>query len=314
MRNKKLVCIGGGHGLSTILRGIKNIDNLDISAIVTVADSGGSTGRIRKYYDIPAMGDIRNVLVAFAEQEPVLQELMDYRFKGEGEEDVLGHNLGNLILTALADNYGSLHAGISILSDILKVRGRIIPASNENITLFAKMEDDTIVMGESNIPHRDNRIKQVFYQHDVKATVEAITAINEADYILYGIGSVYTSILPIIIINEIKEAIKNSKAKKIYFCNTMTQPGETEGYNLENHVNAIIRHGSEVDYVLKANDEIPIHLLERYKFEGSEAVNVEQENHRYKIMDFDLLCFKEDLIRHDPAKIKICIENVLKEL
>lgn len=312
--NKKLVVIGGGHGLATMLRGIKQLDDLDISAIVTVADSGGSTGRIRKYYDIPAMGDLRNVLVAFACDETILKELLDYRFKGELEEDLLGHNLGNLILTALSDKYGGLHEGIKVLSDFLKVKGKIIPASNQNIDLFAKMDDGTIVKGESNIPNRNNRIKKVFYQEKVLANKEAVKAIDEADYIIYGIGSLFTSVLPIVIIDEIKKALKNSKAKKIYFCNNMTQPGETEGYNLEAHVDALIRTGVKVDCVIKAKDDIPTNLTTKYLKEGSFPVTVSRAIHDYKIYQYELLTFNDDYIRHDPQKIKDCIKEVLEDI
>ena len=312
--NKKLVVIGGGHGLATMLRGIKQLDDLDISAIVTVADSGGSTGRIRKYYDIPAMGDLRNVLVAFACDETILKELLDYRFKGELEEDLLGHNLGNLILTALSDKYGGLHEGIKVLSDFLKVKGKIIPASNQNIDLFAKMDDGTIVKGESNIPNRNNRIKKVFYQEKVLANKEAVKAIDEADYIIYGIGSLFTSVLPIVIIDEIKKALKNSKAKKIYFCNNMTQPGETEGYNLEAHVDALIRTGVKVDCVIKAKDDIPTNLTTKYLKEGSFPVTVSRAIHDYQIYQYELLTFNDDYIRHDPQKIKDCIKEVLEDI
>ena len=174
----KVVVIGGGHGQSVILRGIKFIQDIQISAIVTVADDGGSTGRLRRQFHIPAMGDIRAVLIALAESETLLKNLMEYRFEGDPDPDqedqgVMGHNLGNLILTALTQSCGSFLESIGILSKILNVRGDIIPATTQVITLFARMADGTIVRGESNIPNMNNRIDTVFYQETVKASEKA---------------------------------------------------------------------------------------------------------------------------------------------
>ena len=314
MKNKKIVIIGGGHGTSTILRGIKYIDNLDISAIITVADDGGSTGRLRQYYNIPAMGDIRNVLISLADSETLIEELMDFRFDGLDEEDVVGHNLGNLILTALTSTTGSFLEAITMLSNVLNVRGEIIPSSLDLITLYARMEDDTIVKGEKNIPNKNNRIKKVYYTNKVKANNHAIDAIKEADYIIYGIGSIYTSILANVIIDEIKDAINKSSAPKIYFSNAMTQPGETDDYSLEEHVEALLHHGSSVDYVIKHNDLIPLDLLNKYKLEGSDEVIIRQSKHKYKILEYSLLSFNNDLVRHDPNKIRLCLEDIFKVL
>lgn len=220
----KVVVIGGGHGQSVILRGIKFIQDIQISAIVTVADDGGSTGRLRRQFHIPAMGDIRAVLIALAESETLLKNLMEYRFEGDPDPDqedqgVMGHNLGNLILTALTQSCGSFLESIGILSKILNVRGDIIPATTQVITLFARMADGTIVRGESNIPNMNNRIDTVFYQETVKASEKAVRAIREADVIIYGIGSIFTSILPNLIIPEIAEAIR-SRTLTAYICAT----------------------------------------------------------------------------------------------
>ena len=201
---KNVVIIGGGHGQSAICRGIKNIENLKISAIVTVADDGGSTGRLRKRFHIPAMGDIRNVMIALAESESLMGNLMDYRFEDtDGDEsDVGGHNLGNLILTALTQQCGSFMEAVQTIGKVLNVKGNIIPATTQVITLYAMMDDGVIVKGEANIPARHNRIRKVFYQEPVHAVPEAVAALKNADLIIYGIGSVYTSILPNIIIDE----------------------------------------------------------------------------------------------------------------
>lgn len=312
---RNIVVIGGGHGQSQICRGIKNIPRTHISAIVTVADDGGSTGRLRRQFNIPAMGDIRNVMIALAEKETLFSNLMDYRFDDPDgtENDVAGHNLGNLILTALTQQSGSFFEAIKIVDDVLNVKGEIIPATTQVITLFARMEDDVIVAGEANIPHIDNRINRVFYDREVHATPEAVEAILNADLIIYGVGSVYTSILPNVIIPEIQDALLKAKAKKVYFCNAMTQPGETDGYSVEDHVNALRKHGVLVDEVIVASDELPKENVQRYLEQYSTPVTLKEKDHDYKIMETELLDFRNGLIRHDAYKIRRAVEKLLEE-
>ena len=307
---KNVVVLGGGHGLSTILRGIRNIPNIDISAIVTVADDGGSTGRIRRRYTIPAMGDVRNVLLALSDSEPLLHDLMNYRFEGEDNMDIAGHSLGNLILTALTNMTGSFHEAIRITSEMLKVNGNIIPSTLQNVTLFARMDDDTIVKGEANIPSYIHHIKNVFYQQDVKANEEAIEAIDKADLIVYGIGSLYTSILPNTIIPGINEALKRSTVQKIYFANCMTQSNETYNYDLKDHLDAFRQHETEVDTVIMHNDRIPEEILLRYAEEDSIEVK-DNGDSGVKVLKFDLLNFDRGLVRHDPKKIAKALESIL---
>ena len=316
MTRKKVVVIGGGHGQSAILRGIKKIEEIDITAIVTVADDGGSTGRLRRHFHIPAMGDIRNVLISLGESETLLATLMDYRFESSGDidEDVMGHNLGNLILTAMTQSCGSFMDSITTLCKVLNVRGDIIPATSQVITLFARMQDGTIVRGESNIPNISNRIREVFYEEKVSATPAAIEAILSADIVVLGIGSVYTSILPNLIIPEIKEALEKSKAKVVYYCNAMTQPGETDGYSMEDHVQAFRHHGSDVDMVVMADDEIPDEILKRYHDEGSIEVKMKENVHDYEIMKCSLLDFSRDLVRHDSDKIRESLKLILERM
>lgn len=316
MTRKKVVVIGGGHGQSAILRGIKKIEEIDITAIVTVADDGGSTGRLRRHFHIPAMGDIRNVLISLGESETLLATLMDYRFESSGDtdEDVMGHNLGNLILTAMTQSCGSFMESITTLCKVLNVRGDIIPATSQVITLFARMQDGTIVRGESNIPNISNRIREVFYEEKVSATPAAIEAILNADVVVLGIGSVYTSILPNLIIPEIKEALEKSKAKVVYYCNAMTQPGETDGYSLEDHVEAFRHHGSDVDMVVMADDEIPDEILQRYHDEGSVEVKMKENVHDYEIMKCSLLDFSRSLVRHDSDKIRESLQLILERM
>ncbi len=311
---KNITVIGGGTGLSVLLRGLKQIEDVNISAIVTVADDGGSTGRLRRQFHIPAMGDIRNVMVALAEEETLFSHLMNYRFDGE-DNDIGGHNLGNLILTALSEESGNFMDAIQTISKVLNVKGDIIPATTQVITLFARMIDGTIVRGESNIPNFDNRIQRVYYEEEVTATPQAIKALKEADVIIIGIGSLYTSVIPNLIIKGITDAIKASKAKRLYFCNAMTQPGETDDYSLEDHVNAIEAHSYKgiVETVLTYKDTISEDILARYQLEGSTPVLVREPTHDYAILEAEMLNFKDKLIRHDPDKIRDILADYLKK-
>ena len=311
--NKRIAIIGGGHGQAAICRGIKNITGADISAIVTVADDGGSTGRLRRQFHIPAMGDIRNVMIALAESETMLGNLMDYRFEDPtgDETDVSGHNLGNLILTAMTQQCGSFLEAVETIGKVLKVKGKIIPATQQVITLFARMNDDVIVRGEANIPTVMNHIRNVFYDCEVRATPAAVKAVDEADLIIYGIGSVYTSILPNVIIPEIREALQRTSAKRIYFCNAMTQPGETDGYSVEDHVQALLDHGAPVDAVIVPEETIPEEVQARYAKMGSTVVDLRRKEHPYKIIRKRLLSFEKGLVRHDPDLIRQAVESIL---
>ncbi len=311
---KHVVVLGGGTGLATMLRGLKNIDGICLTAIVTVADDGGSTGRLRRSFHIPAMGDLRSVMIALAESESVLSNLMSFRFEESSETSELdGHNLGNLILTALTQTSGSFMEAISQISKVLNVKGDILPSTSQVITLFAEMEDGTIVRGESNIPKLRNRIRNVFYESEVRATQQALDALKSADYILYGIGSLYTSILPNLIIKEISDTIRESKAVKVYFCNAMTQPGETASYSMEEHVEAIKEHGENpVDIVIFANDEIPPEVIDRYEDTDAQRVAMRETEHDYVVVAAHLLRFDGGLVRHDSEKIQLIMEYLLQ--
>lgn len=316
-RKKKVVVIGGGHGQSTICRGIKNIKCIDITAIVTVADDGGSTGRLRKQFHIPAMGDIRNVMIALSESETLMTNLMNYRFDDPdgSENDIAGHNLGNLILTAMTQQCGSFLEAIQIIGKVLNVKGKIIPATTQVISLFALMDDGVIVKGEANIPTRDNKIRKVFYDVPVIATPDAIDAILTADLIIYGIGSVYTSILPNVIIPDIRMALSKTKAKKVYFCNAMTQPGETDGYSMEDHVKALNEHGAAVDAVVYPDDTIPDEIRQRYLAKGeSTRVRICEKEHDYQVIRANLLNFETGLVRHDPNLIEKAVLQLVEGL
>lgn len=309
---KNVVIIGGGTGLSVMLRGMKHIDDIRLSAIVTVADDGGSTGRIRDSYQIPAMGDVRHVMCAMAEEEGFFTELMNYRFDGEG--DIAGHNLGNLLLLALSQTSGSFMEAIRTFSRVLKVKGKIIPSTLEIVTLFAIMEDGTIVRGEDNIPKFRNHIDRVFYQRDIKATKESLEAIREADLIIYGIGSLYTSIMPNLIIDEIRNELIANPCRKVYFCNAMSQPGETDNYSVEDHVNAILHHAyaDAVDIVVTNNNTFSKEMLDKYSAMGSAPILLAEQRHPYLVLQRDLMNMDNALIRHDSQKVKAVVEEILR--
>ena len=275
-KDPKVVVIGGGTGLSVLLRGLKKFP-LNLSAIVTVADDGGSTGKLRDLYEIPAPGDIRNVMVSLSEVEPLIEKLLQYRFKN-GNLD--GHAMGNLLLTAVADITGNMVDGIEALSKILNVKGRILPLSNESCILCAEFSDGTIVEGESHLSKINKPIKRVFYKNKVSAYSETLKALKEADYIIFSIGSLYTSIIPNLLIDEVRDIIKESSAKKLYVCNAMEQPGETVDYKVSDHINSINAHCGQniIDYVIVNDEDIPAISLEKYSEQGVKPVIIDEEN------------------------------------
>lgn len=317
----RVVVIGGGTGQSTLLRGLKNCPDIHITAIVTVADDGGSTGRLRRAYHIPAMGDIRAVMIALAESETLLSTLMEYRFRREdlaedGDNDELvGHNLGNIILTAMTKKSGSFMDAITQISKVLNVKGDIVPSTHQVVSLLARMEDGTIVKGENNIPKSRHRIQEVFYDVPVKGSKEAVRAIEKADVVIFGIGSLYTSICCNLIIPEIRKALIKSDALKIYVSNAMTQSGETDGYTLEDHVQAIETHGGiKIDTVIHADDKIPHEILERYVAEETYPVRIGDKNHPYRLLNRKLLNFETSRVRHDPEKIEKVFEDLFRKV
>ncbi|WP_286078664.1 gluconeogenesis factor YvcK family protein [Faecalibaculum rodentium] len=314
---KKIVVLGGGTGLSSMLAGMKKIQDAQVTAIVTVADDGGSTGRIRNAYNVPAMGDIRHVLTAMAQNDNagILQQLMNYRF--EGQEDVGGHSLGNLIFLAMMDITGSFMGAIESLSRVMGVNGTILPCTLDVATLYALMADGTLVRGEKNIPTRDNAIEHVYYQQDVQPYDKALEALREADLIIYGIGSLYTSVIPNLIIPGIPEAIYENPCPKIYFCNAMTQPGETEGYTMEDHVRALEKHSfkNPADLVVLNDTEVSSHVRERYARMGSFPVHSDETAQSYEVWKRPLITLADnERIRHDPEAVRQVVQEILEEL
>ena len=232
----KLAVLGGGTGMSCLLRGLKKLP-FDISAIVSVCDDGSSTGRLREEFHTPAVGDIRKVLISLSENEEEIKKLFDYRFNTSSDLD--GHALGNLLLTGAAEITGNVSDGIELVNSLLKLKGKVIPLTEDNVILMAEMEDGKIIEGEHNITEYEKNIKNIFYKEEPKVLDEVIYEIEHADLIILSMGSLYTSLLPNLICDEVKVAIDNSKADVMYVCNIMTQPGETDDYKASDHIKTI---------------------------------------------------------------------------
>lgn len=306
-RGPTITVIGGGTGLSVLLRGIKQITN-NCTAVVTSADDGGSSGRLRQEFGIIPPGDCRNCLIALADTEPLMEKLMQYRFKGDNQ--LSGHNFGNLFITAMHDIVGDMEGALSATSEILKVRGKVIPSSIQPIELVAQMEDGEVVRGESRITEAASKIiKLELIPEMPQATNSALQAIAEADVVIIGPGSLYTSIIANLLIPEIKQALLNSNAVKIYICNVMTQPGETDGYSAFDHVSKLIEYMDGIkflDYVILNNQlNINPELLGKYALQGAYPVINDSE----RILDLDIkvvpanLISQDNLIRHNSNRL-----------
>lgn len=303
---KKVVVLGGGTGLSYLLNGLKQYP-LDITAIVSVCDDGSSTGILREEFNIPAVGDIRKVLVALSETEPLVERLFNYRFKTTS--DLNGHTVGNLLLTAVQEITGNLSDGIEALSKILNLKGKVVPLTEDNVTLMGEMSDGTIVEGEHNITIDKRQIKRVFYKEKPKPTIEAIEAIQGADLIVLSMGSLFTSIIPNLICDEIIEALSNSKAKIMYTCNIVTQPGETDGFSVTDHVGMLNKYlkKRKVDVVMANNGYIDTNLADKYKtLEQKDAVKYDYknfQNYDMQVIGDDLVTISNNMIRHNSLKL-----------
>jgi uncharacterized cofD-like protein len=254
-RGPKIVTIGGGTGLSTMLRGLKRY-SANITAIVTVADDGGSSGRLRRELGVLPPGDFRNCIVALAESEPLMDRLFQYRF-GQGS-DLDGHSFGNLFIVAMSGITGNFEEAIRESCRVLAVRGQIMPSTLENVTLCAELEGETHVLGESKISAAKVPIERVYLQPERPAAFpDAVRAILDADIVIVGPGSLYTSILPNLLVDGIAKALVSTQALRLYVCNVATQPGETDEFNASDHVRALLKHvrGNPLDLVLANNNQ-----------------------------------------------------------
>lgn len=315
-RGPKIVTIGGGHGLSHLIFGLKDY-TANITAIVTVADSGGSSGRLREEFNIVAPGDIRNCLVALADSPALMGELFQFRFSKDSE--LKGHNFGNLFLTAMVQLHkGDFEKAVKETGEVLAIRGQVVPSTVYNVHLVAEYLDGTVTKGEARIPNPNSRIKRVFLSDDnAYPTKDAITAIEEADVIILGPGSLYTSVIPNLVINGMSEAVAKSSAFKIYVCNVMTQHGETDGFKASDHVKAIVEHANKdvLDACLINNAQAPEYALERYKQEGAYPVTADIETIRemgYKVVATDLLGVT-DYVRHDSTKLNQALIGLIEK-
>lgn len=312
----KIVAIGGGTGLSMLLKGIKNITN-NITAVVTVGDDGGSSGRLRSELGVLPPGDIRNCIAALAKDEDLVTKLFQYRFKtGEGLE---GHSFGNLFLSALCAITGDMVRAVKESSNVLSIRGVVLPSTLDDMKLIATMEDGRVIYGESNIPEAHGKIRKIFTNPQrCTALPEVISAIREADLIILGPGSLYTSVIPNLLIEGISKEIINSTAKKIYVCNIMTQPGETDGYAVSDHIRALFNHAGSnkiIDTVIM-NDFIPANLAQKYQQAGSFPVTIDTENiERLGVNLFTKKLIednKDGLVRHSSNRVARAINYWFK--
>ena len=327
----RIVSIGGGTGLSTLLSGLKvyvgaeglEADSIEtLTAVVTVTDDGGSSGRLREEFQILPPGDIRNCMVALAEDEHLLTRLFQYRFESDG--DLSGHSFGNIFVAALAGVTGDFLEAIKVSSEVLAIKGRIYPSTIEDVTLLAEVEDGRIVRGETRIVDSRSRIKRLWLSRaDCRPLPETLEAIKEADIITIGPGSLYTSLIPNLLVHGIVEAINNSAALKVYICNIMTQPGETEGFSIEDHLRVLFEYSPELqfDYAVANSTLVTKASREKYLADGAVQVKFKAEpppgtpaeqrikididgdsKHTIRVIREELLN-ETGLVRHDPQKL-----------
>ncbi len=321
-RGPKIVVIGGGTGLSVLLRGLKLFTS-NITAIVTVTDDGGGSGKLREDLGMLPPGDIRNCILALADMEPTMEQLLQHRFK---EGDLKGQSFGNLLIASMNDISDNFEEAIKKISDVLAVTGKVLPVTLKDVTLYAKLKNGSVIKGESKIPIKclelDSPIENIFIRpRDARAINEAVDAIDNADLVLLGPGSLYTSVIPNLLVKNIKESLNRTKALKIYVSNVMTQPGETDNYTVYEHVDALFRHwlDASIDYVVANTGGISDVIGKKYGTEGAEVIKLTQEDREklrakgIKLITEDLIDIKEDYVRHDAIKLsKIIIDLVLQ--
>lgn len=319
-KGPRIVTIGGGHGLSALLMGLKKYTT-NLIAVVTVADSGGSSGKLREEFDIIPPGDIRNCLVALADAPALVGNLFQYRFKKDSA--LKGHNFGNLFITAMNEVTGDFKKAIEESSRVLAVRGKVLPSTLNKVSLVAEFKDGTMAEGEAVIPEKRKPIRKVHLKsldpgsgQKIRPVLEVIEAVRNAQIIVIGPGSLYTSILPNLVIEEIAQAVRESQALKVYVCNVMTQPGETDGFTAFDHVRVLAEHSRSkiFDYCL-INTKIPNEeLLAKYRKENAlpvipDAARIKSAG--YKVVESDLL-HATDFVRHDSDKLARVIIGLFK--
>lgn len=310
---KKVVVLGGGTGLSVLLRGLK-LFPVDITAVVTVADDGSSSGILREEFNMPAVGDLRNVLVSLSYVEPLVEQLLQYRF--ETYSDLNNHPMGNLLLAALFNITGNLTDSLEALSKILNIKGKVLPFTEDKAVLVAHTKDKQTIVGESNITKAGKKIDYIEYKNKVKVTKEVITSLEEADLIILGIGSLYTSVIPNLLSKEIKKTLINSKAKKMYICNIMTEHGETDDFNVSDCVKQLNKYVGKnfIDVVIANSKHIDTDIQEKYLEEKSTPILIDEDNLKkmnVELIKEDLAIIKNNQVRHDHLKTALTIFNYL---
>lgn len=313
--NKKVVVLGGGNGMSTLLRGLKQFP-IDLTAIVSVCDDGGSTGGLRKEFNTPAVGDIRRVLISLSETEPLFEKMFNYRFQTDGYLN--GHAVGNFLLQSMANITGSMSDGIEALGKVLNLKGKVLPLTEKgDLTLVAEMTDGTIVEGEHFITETGKKIKKVYYKENPQITPEAIESIKTADLIILSMGSLYTSIIPNLISPEVKEAMNLSNSKIMYVCNIVTQPGETDDFTVSDHIKVLNEYlgKRKVDVVIVNDGHIDVDIAEKYQtLEQKDPVifdKKEVEKLGVQIISDNLIKIEDDMLRHDVIKVALNIFTFL---
>lgn len=315
----KIVVIGGGTGLSTMLRGLKQYTS-NLTAIVTVGDDGGGSGVLREDLGMLPPGDIRNCILALADTEPIMEKLLQYRFK---EGKLQGQSFGNLFLAAMNGIFdNNFMEAVKRMSDVLAVTGKVLPVTLDNMRLVAKLKNNMIIEGESKIPkvviEYGTQIEEVTIEpKDAKALDEAVEAIHNADAIVLGPGSLYTSVIPNVLVKDISNALFHTSAMKIYVSNIMTQKGETDKYTVSDHIKAVIGHAKKkiIDCVLINNGKIDYDFQEKYLEEDAVPVKIDKEEiekQKIKIIEKDFVKTKNGLVRHDPEKLALSLIDIIK--
>ena len=311
---KKVVVLGGGTGTSFLLKGLKDFP-VDITAVITVSDNGRSTGKLREEFLTPAVGDIRKVLSNLSELPEEIKNIMEYRF--ETYSDLNGHPLGNLVLTAMLNKTKSLKTSIEYLSKLLDVKHKVLPLSEDYLTLMGETIDGEIIEGEDNIPKSNKQYKRLFYKEEPHVTKDVLKSIEEADLIILSMGSLYTSILPHLLCEEIVTKINKSKAKVMYLCNAMTQPGETDDFGVSDHIIELEKYLGEntIDVVIASNTKVDTKILEKYETEEQkDPVKIDYENlekMNIELIEDNLLNIVDGMIRHNSLKISSIIFSYL---
>lgn len=319
VKGPKIVVIGGGTGLSTMLRGLKYYTS-NITAIVTVGDDGGGSGDLREDLGMLPPGDIRNCILALADTEPIMEDLLQYRFK---DGRLKNQSFGNLFLAAMDGISDNFEEAVQKMSSVLAVTGKVIPVTLDNMQLVAKLKNGNTVIGESQIPEeaikQNSRIEELkIIPEDAKALKEALTALKEADAIVMGPGSLYTSITSNLLVKDIARAVRRSNALKIYISNIMTQPGETTGFKVSDHLKVLLKYGGKdiVDYVIVNTGEITDELKEKYRKDGAGIVELDEEvinSLGIKIVGENLVKIKNDTVKHDPDKLAEVLADTIME-